>query len=680
MVAILEVSMSNLFDKIKEKVVNYFKESVENNKPRLIESLGFERQQVKKVKTPKIIDKTISYLSKAPEKNQERLKEEYSQEKPTIIKGQEIPIKLTKGGIISNIGGTYTGVDPFGAVGAMKNVAKAGAAKVVEAVKELTPIEKVVEALRGAKVLRGEQEALYSAERSKRLASVIEVGKNVPGEVGFKTQLKTLKGELPKVEFENIREKLSQVDIDSLFNEVELNPGLIGFEKITAKGGLSKLFGQMGGNVPTEGELKLLSRVFPENFIKTVLDKRPLLKRISDAGYNLLNIPRSLMSSADLSAPLRQGLFLAPSYPKQWLSGFSKQFKYFGSQKAFDAAQENIRANPYYPIMQQSKLSLTDLGTILTEREERFMSNWAEKIPVAGKMVKASSRAYTGFLNKFRSDVFSSMVDNAKAAGLNPEANLALTESMAKFINSATGRGSLGTFQGAAKILNSVFFSPRLIASRVNLLNPVYYTNLQPVVRKQALKSLFAFAGAVSTAIGLAKLAGADVQTDSRSTDFLKIKIGNTRFDVMGGFQQYLVAASRLISGEAISSTTGKTITLGEGYKPLTRYDILGRMVESKEAPIASFITVLLKGQDFTGQKTAVKDEIASRFTPMVLQDLMELYKDNPAMVPLGALAAFGIGMQTYNAGKKELGTKTKLEPFGGGKLNNANTKLEPFK
>jgi hypothetical protein len=330
--------------------------------------------------------------------------------------------------------------------------------------------------------------------------------------------------------------------------------------------------------------------------------------------------------------------------------------------------------------MQQSRLSLTDLGTVLTEREERFMSNWAEKIPVAGQLVKASSRAYTGFLNKFRSDVFSSMVDNSKAIGLNPETDLVLAESIAKFVNSATGRGSLGTFQGAAKVLNSVFFSPRLIASRMNLLNPVYYVNLQPSVRKQALKSLFAFAGAVSTTLGLAKLAGADVQTDPRSTDFLKIKIGNTRLDVMGGFQQYLVAASRLISGETISSTTGEAIKMGEGYKPLTRYAILGRIMESKEAPIASFITTLLKGQNFRGEDIDVSEEIINRLTPMITQDLMDLYKDNPAMLPLGALASFGIGTQTYPPAKKKLSPfgqqKTKLAPFNSG----GNTKLKPFK
>lgn len=686
--------MDNLFDTVKNKLVDFFKESLNRSKPKLIEELVSKREQPKKIQETKIYKKAESLLTTLREKSQKTLEEEYNKYEPTKIKGREVPFKLTKSGIISKEGDKFYGLDPIGAVGALKNVAKTGiniaaktiASKAEEIIEELTPIQKVTQALSEAKILRGKQEALYSAERAKRLGSVIEAGREIPGEAGFKTQLKELKGELPKVEFENIRSKLSQEDIDSLFNEVELNPGLIGFEKITAKSGLSKLFGEMGGNVPTEGELNLLSRVFPEDFIKTVTDKRPLLKKISDAGYNLLNIPRSLMSSADLSAPLRQGIFLAPSYPKQWLSGFAKQFKYFGSQKAFNAAQENIRSNPYYPLMQQSKLSLTDLGTILTEREERFMSNWAEKIPVAGELVKASSRAYTGFLNKFRADVFSSMVDNAKAAGLNPETNLALAESMAKFVNSATGRGSLGKFQGAAKILNTVFFSPRLIASRINLLRPDYYINLHPTVRKQAIKSLFAFAGAASTALGLAKFAGADVKTDPRSTDFLKIKIGNTRFDIMGGFQQYLVAAARLISGESISSTTGKTITLGEGYKPLTRYDILGRIVESKEAPIASFITTLLKGQDFSGQKVKIDEEIISRFTPMITQDLMELYKDNPAMLPLGALASFGIGMQTYSPNKKKLepfnGGAKKLEPFNSKKLEplNKKAKLKPFK
>jgi hypothetical protein len=201
--------------------------------------------------------------------------------------------------------------------------------------------------------------------------------------------------------------------------------------------------------------------------------------------------------------------------------------------------------------------------------------------------------------------------------------------------------------------LNSVFFSPRLIASRLTLLNPVYYAKLSPFVRKEALKSLLSFAGFAATALGLLALGGAEVGIDPRSSDFLKAKIRNTRIDFLGGFQQYMRMIGQLISGKYVSSTTGRIITLGEGYKPITRLQIIERQIKGKLSPAASFIVTLLEGQDWAGKKIKVTDEIKNRMTPMVLQDLNDLLQEDPDLLPIGALGIFGVGVQTYGSPKK---------------------------
>src|SRR5690606_5714979 len=99
--------------------------------------------------------------------------------------------------------------------------------------------------------------------------------------------------------------------------------------------------------------------------------------------------------------------------------------------------------------------------------------------------------------------------------------------------------------------LNTTLFSPRLIASRLKLLNPAYYVMANPVVRKEALKSLFAIAAVGNTIGQLAKMAGGTVENDPNSSDFGKVKIGNTRIDPYAGFQQYIVAANRLLRPES---------------------------------------------------------------------------------------------------------------------------------
>ncbi len=516
-------------------------------------------------------------------------------------------------------------------------------------------VKRVIQALKEAKPIRAEQEALMKAERGKRIAKAKAMGEKIGGEAGFQAQLGSLKGKLPKAQFESLRGKLDQPTIDSLFNKIrqsEMND----WDKIGAQTGLGKLFGEYGGEVPTEGELKLLNDIFGKEFTDALVANRTFLQKFMLTAEQALNVPRSIMASFDLSAPLRQGAFMI-GRPKQFIPAFGEMFKFFGSEKALTELSKNIASRPTYELMREHGLALTDLGTGLTEREERFMSNLAEKIPGIGKIVRASGRAYTGFLNKLRADVFDDLYNKAKFLGIKETDKL--SDDLVEFINAATGRGNLpGKLENAAVALNSVFFSPRLMASRLSLLNPMFYISKEPFVRKEALKSLFTFASVVFTILGLAALAGMEVGMDWRSSDFAKIKIGNTRIDIMAGFQQYLRMAGQLITGEYVSSVTGKVITLGEGYKPLTRFDIILRQLENKEAPVASFITSLLRQQTFMGEEFSVTKEIRERFTPMVLSDLVEMATSSPELLPLGLLGLFGVGVQTYE-------TKSRLSPIG---------------
>ena len=441
---------------------------------------------------------------------------------------------------------------------------------------------------------------------------------------------------------EKAGEKLAQGDIEELVGMIQKMPTLTTFEKINAFDGLNDI---LGGSIPQPHKLSLLEDVFGKDLVEATLQHRSNLEKWKDIGINLANLPRAVMSSFDLSFGGRQGIFAAPTHAKEFFGSWTKQFKMFGSEKAYLKTMEEVAQNPDYLLAKESGLSFTKVGQILADREEAFATNWTDKIP----LLRGSSRAYTGFANKFRMDIFSSLVKDAKNVGLDPYKDKELSKKIGELVNTMTGRGGLpAKLQRVAPMLNALFFSPRLMASRLNLLNPLTYTQSEPFVRKQAIKSLIGFGGYITTVLTLAKLSGAEVGLDPRSSDFAKIKVGNTRFDVMGGFQQYIRMAAQLVMGKYVSSTTGKVITLGEGYKPLTRFDILLRQIESKEAPIFSFITDLLRQQDYKGEKISVTQEVIDRFTPMVWGDLHDLAKDDPELLPWGILGIFGVGVQTY--------------------------------
>ena len=534
----------------------------------------------------------------------------------------------------------------------------------------ITPAQKIITALKEAKPLRGEQEALYTKARGIKFTKALSVGKTTAGEKGFYAELGQLKGKIKKVEFESIRNKIGQKDIDDLFNQIKQTDSLNYLETIPARQGLLKL---LEGQVPTKGEISLLKNVFGKDFSNALLSKRTLFEKIKEAGFQLANIPRSIMASYDLSAPLRQGVFFVGK-PKIFFSAFKAQFKALKSEKAFKALNDDIVKRSTYKLMRENNLALTDLGKSLTNREEAFMSSWAEKIPIVGWGVRASSRAYVGFLNKMRADVFDDFVKKGAELGLNK--NPRYLKDAANFVNTATGRGSLGALEKAAVPLNSIFFSPRLTMSRLNLINPLYYVKLEPTVRKEALKSLFTFGAIATTVAGLMKMGGAVVVTDPKNADFAKPKFRNTRYDILGGFQQPIRLAAQFLSGKIVSSTTGKTITLGEGYKPLTRLDIVQRFLEYKTSPVASFALALLKGKTAIGEKVDIPTEIINRFIPMVAQDMYELFQEEGMKGLLASSPSiFGVGVMTYG-GAESYGLRGKEYKGLNSELNRLKTSM----
>jgi hypothetical protein len=358
---------------------------------------------------------------------------------------------------------------------------------------------------------------------------------------------------------------------------------------------------------------------------------------------SVLNIPRALMSSVDLSAPFRQGLFLV-GRPEFW-KGIPDMLKYFGSKGAFENLMTDITKRSTYPKMVHSGLSFSGNEGRLSSHEEAFQSNLAEKVP----LVAASERAYVGFLNKLRADTFDSLLSEAKNLGVDTDKDK-FNKDLAKFINHATGRGDLGgALNSAAPLLNSLFFSPRLIASRVQLLNPAFYVRLDPFVRQQAIKSLLSTAGFVSTVLSLSALAGAKVQTDPRSTDFGKAQVGDTRYDLLGGFAQYITLGARLLAGEE-KSATGEIKPYGNKFGQKTRLDTSLTFAMNKTAPVPSFIIDALRGTDTAGQPFNLKTAAASRFIPMFIQDFMDVSKEygygqgSVRAVP----GIVGVGIQNY--------------------------------
>lgn len=361
-----------------------------------------------------------------------------------------------------------------------------------------------------------------------------------------------------------------------------------------------------------------------------------------------LNAPRTVMSSFDLSAPFRQGIGLV--HKKEFWEGLPGMVKQFGSEEAFQANKAHIDSLPTRDLMDKAGLFLAGHGK---QSEEAYLgAEKVAKIPVLGHIVEASERSYNGFLNRLRADTFNNLVEQGRAAGIDYDKDVKALKDLGNFINTSTGRGKIPLGKNgdaAAPALAAVLYSPRLISSRLQMLNPLYYMSLAPQARKEAIKSLLAVTGFATTAMGLGKAAGADVEIDPRSSDFGKIKIGNTRYDPGGGFLQYLRLGAELASGERKTSG-GEIQKLGEKYGSPTQWDAISSFVRSKLAPVPGTAIDLVQGKDVTGQPVSPVSKITSLFTPMLLRDMYEVQQnDGTGQMAASALpAALGIGISSY--------------------------------
>jgi hypothetical protein len=473
---------------------------------------------------------------------------------------------------------------------------------------------------------------------------------------GFKTLDEGEGGVVHTTYYLSNPEKLSsnifgQTKVDELFKDINHNTRISVFEKVSAGNGLSTL---LNGGVPPNSQLSLMEEVFGRELIEAIPKSGGT--RLKDIITEGTNIPRAFMTSFDMSAPLRQGVIFSTTKPGTAIKAGREMFRQAFSQKNFDNWLETLKQSPEFQLMKDSGLYISEPHRAtggLTAKEEAFMTNYAQKIPVFGQIIKASERAYIGFLNKMRADVFTNLSKKFIKDGLDPNVDIKEFRALAEFVNTATGRGSMGRLNRISQELNTLFFSPKLIASRFNMFTmPFRYQKFPWKVRKEAIKSMAEFIGVGSTILALAKLGGAKVETDPRSTDFGKIRVKNTRWDIWGGFQQWARVAAQIFSGQRKTSK-GKIRDIDPRKFPFeSRLDVAAGFMRGKLSPPVGLATELAETQKMYGGDITLKGEAYNKLVPMYIQDITEAYEDlgPDALMTVGVPAFFGVGAMTYES------------------------------
>jgi hypothetical protein len=394
-----------------------------------------------------------------------------------------------------------------------------------------------------------------------------------------------------------------------------------------------------GGRIPAPRQLQLLEEVFGGDLISAILTQRSRGAKAFELAMELWSVPKALKASYDMSATLRQGAYLlmegAPAR-----EAFKAQLRAVRSKKGFDAVNEAIVQNPWYLRAVDSGLDMTlpRQARGLLGKEEPFIgAELAKRIPIVGIGVRLSERAYTAFLNKMRMDVFAKYAAKLDASG----GTVADFRKLASSINILTGRGELGKLSQASLLLNLPFFSIRYAVSRFQL--PLTLATKNPILAKMAVRNFIGYIGFVLQMEALVHFSGvATVEWDPRSSDFLKIRRGNTRLDPFAGFQQPVVLITQLIAGR-------KSVDTGDVQRvdPTQR---VGQFLETKLTPSASGIISAKRGKRYGGAELTAATFFYDLLAPMPIGDVWEAIDDlGPIEGSLfGTAGVLGTGVQTF--------------------------------
>lgn len=501
------------------------------------------------------------------------------------------------------------------------------------------PLTHLMARIKDAKPLQQQNKELLSKFRSQQAEAFTGALKSGEGgETGMKSAIGAMRGSAERVTFEPIRDYIGQVGVDDLANRIAAS-GIQPFEKVNAFEALTNI---LDGEVPTPSSLAKLDSVFPgvTDALKkaNIFPKDPWFQKAVD----IANLPRAVMASGDLSATLRQSAMAAPSHPRAWLRAMADQVAAYRSQAGAEGAMERINSHPLRSFLDDMKVDILpiDGNAPFTAREEAFMSKIANNLP----LVERSQRAYTTALNSMRAGMAYDILN-----GMSPEKLAAMTpdslEKIGRMVNAFTGRGTIPrSAQQYQSLLNAAFFSPRNNIGRVQA--HLSLLSNEPIVRKEAAKSLVAFYATGSGILASARIAGLRVGMTPGSSDFGKIELpGGTRLDIWGGNAQLFRLIYNFLTGETVN-VEGDVTERNQGATIM-------RFLRTKLAPGPGLVVNQLVGRDVIGRETRTPTAYARQalesLTPLFLQDLAEAaVAAGPAEgAAAGTASFFGVGAQS---------------------------------
>lgn len=508
-----------------------------------------------------------------------------------------------------------------------------------------SPIGKFTAAIQNSIDTYESQEQIRKKERGRRFAAGEEAINNNEGNwrQHFKRELK---GEYSKLGIEPLQETIPVEFYESLDQELRITDKIKRIDAVNLGDAVEKLYKE--GEILRPYEIKLARKVWGDNFANTL---EQLSDTVNEKGMSLadyLALPKVTSASMDISRTLRQNVLLIGK-PKLWAKGLINDIRLFASNEKTARTLENnlyVELTNNGDLINKTGLRINKWGQNVGYKEgsERFGSKLAKLVPG----IRRSEQAYSAGGNMVRMQYLKEIAENRKGITTTDKE----WSDIGHVLNIITGEGDPKTFGRYAPTLNAIFFAPRLLQARIRAFTDLLNPNLSWAARKILAYHVTSFIAANMALLAMmSAVPGVEVETDYRSTDFGKIKIGKQRIDFWGGYLPLVRFVMRMVD-PTIKTQSGRII---EGE----RSDTIWSFLQSKLGPAPAFVLDLMRGQTFYGDYVgldadSLSQQFYQRFTPLFIQDIIDAlhYQGLYAGMRAAPLSFFGAGIQTYPTSK----------------------------
>jgi hypothetical protein len=368
---------------------------------------------------------------------------------------------------------------------------------------------------------------------------------------------------------------------------------------------------------------------------------------------HILAATKGLVASLASHAPLKHGFPALFEDPKNWLSNYVTQFSYAAKEVGGKDVMSAIRAEGYSRENSINGIYDKWIPGELSKANEEYHSLAPGKIPVLGRLYKGSKTMFDGFNLKMRMDLVDHYVNIVKGMGLDP-LDPETAKAWGKLAIDQTG----GKTTNPDALANNFLFSQRLLKAQANnltahLFDPAATTAVKVQSAKTLAKMILGVGALITTANAISP---GIAEFDPRSSNFGKIKIGDTRFNIGGGYDSIVTLGARVASAlsgkNAIkSSSTGAFSKVGSGFGQTSFAELMGDFLQGRASPAGQVVSDLANQKTFAGGKPTVGSEVGALTTPIPIQSYSQLKNDPKSANTVATMIAQQLGVLSNTYG-----------------------------